>query len=125
MAYIQRKSNYKFRSKKTEYNGRWFHSKGEAGYAMELDWRKKAGEILDYQEQYKVELKVNGILICNYYVDFRVINKHGGVEFHEYKGFETKDWQMKWKLLQALINEIEPGADLVVIKHSQPKFKKR
>lgn len=125
VAYFQRKSNNKFRSVKTEYGGNWFHSKGEAGYAMELDWRIKAGEIKSYQRQYKIELNVNGVHICNYFVDFKVINKTGGIEFHEYKGFSTSTFLMKWKLLQALINEIEPGADLIMIKHAQPKFKKK
>ncbi len=123
MAYFQRKSNNKFHSQKTEYGGKWFHSKGEAGYAMELDWRIKAGEIKSYQRQFKIELKVNGVHICNYFVDFRVINKHDGIEFHEYKGFSTADFQIKWKLLQALLPEIEPGADLVLIKHTSFKRK--
>jgi uncharacterized pyridoxamine 5'-phosphate oxidase family protein len=117
MAYKQIKSSNKFKAVKQEYGGKWYHSKGEAAYAQELDWRVKAGEILSWEGQYKIDLKVNGIHICNYYVDFKVVTKHGSIEFHEYKGFETMEWKMKWNLLNALISEIEPGAELIVVKH--------
>lgn len=123
MAYFQKKSSNKFKAVKQEYNGNWFHSKGEAAYCQELDWRIKAGEIKSYERQVKIELNVNGVHICNYYVDFKVINKHGGVEYHEYKGFVTMEWQIKWRLFQALINEIDKGAELIVIKHTSWKKK--
>ena len=121
MAYIQRfqkatKTKNKYNAKGQEYNGKWYHSKKEAKYAEELDWLKKAGKILEWKGQVKIELKVNGQLIANYYVDFKVIDKHGAVEYHEVKGFETTEWQLKWKLFCALIDEIDPGATLIVIK---------
>lgn len=126
MTYFQRKSNNKFNAKGTRYNDQFFHSKGEAGYAMKLDWRLKAGEIKSYERQVKIDLVVNGVHITNYFVDFKVIDKHGAVSYHEYKGLSTPDFQIKWKLFQALIGEIDPGAELVLIKHSQrPKFKKK
>lgn len=106
----------KFNAKTQNYNGFKYDSKKEAAYAMELDWRIKAGELLSYEKQYKIDLKVNGLHICNYYCDFKVINKYGGVEFHEVKGLELPLWQLKWKILQATLNEIEPGAELIVIK---------
>lgn len=119
MTYFQRKSNNKFNAKSTRYNDQFFHSKGEAGYCMELDWRIKAGEIQSYTRQHKIDLKVNGVHICNYYVDFRVVNKHGGIEFHEYKGLSLEAFEIKWRLLQATIDDVEPGAELVLIKHSR------
>lgn len=125
MAYFQRKSNNKFNARKTEYGGLKYDSKGEAGYAMELDWRIKAGEIQSYERQYKIPLKVNGHLICTYYMDFKVIDKHGGVQFHEYKGLELPVWQLKFKLLNALIDEIEPGAEIILIKHQSYKPRKK
>jgi hypothetical protein len=106
----------KFNAKSQEYNGRRYDSKKEASYAMMLDWRIKAGEIKEWIPQYKIDLRVNGKHIANYYVDFKVINKHGGVEFHEVKGMVLPLWVLKWKLLEALIDEIEPGAELIVIK---------
>src|SRR5688572_33102305 len=118
MAYFVKTTGNKFHNKKTTYNGGKFDSKGEASYAQELDRRIKAGEIKSYERQAKIELKVNGILICNYYADFVVTDKHGAKEIHEYKGFLTKDFQLKWKLLQAVKDELFPeGIELVMIKH--------
>ncbi len=117
MQYRQVKSSNKFKANKQEYDGKWYHSKGEAAYAQELDWRIKAGEIKSWERQVKIPLKVNGILICNYYIDFKVTTKHDSTEYHEYKGFETMEWKMKWQLFTALLSEIDPGAELVVIKH--------
>jgi len=88
----------------------------EANYATELDWRIKAGEVKEWIPQYKLSLDVNGEHICNYYMDFKVIMSDGSVELHEVKGFETDLWRMKWRLTKALLDEIEPGAKLVLIK---------
>lgn len=126
MQYRQIKSSNKFKAKKQEYDGKFYHSKGEAGYAAELDWRLKAGDIKSWERQVKIPLKVNGVLICNYYVDFKVTTKHGSTEYHEYKGYETMEWKMKWSLFMALLPEIDPGAELIVIKHKshyKPKFR--
>lgn len=117
MPYFQKTTGNKFKAKKQEYDGKWYHSKGEAGYAEELDWMQKAGEIKSWERQIKIPLKVNGLLICNYYVDFKVITKHDTVQYHEYKGFETMEWKMKWQLFTALLPDIDPGAELIVIKH--------
>lgn len=106
----------KYNNKTTVYNGRKYDSIREANHAEELDWRMKAGEIKEVIPQYRISLDVNGVHIANYYVDFKVILKDGGIEFHEVKGFATKDWQLKWKLFEALIDEIEKGAELLVIK---------
>jgi hypothetical protein len=125
--YRQVKSKNKFNAKGRTYNGRWYHSTGEMNYAQELDWLKKSGEIKEWIPQFKIELRVNGILICNYFCDFKIITNHGSVEFHEYKGVKLQDWMIKWKLLQALKDEIEPGCELVLIEHKSrpPKWKKK
>lgn len=86
MTFFQRKSPNKFNAKRTTYNGQKFDSKGEAGYCEYLDWRIKAGEIVSYERQYKIPLKVNGVLIFTYFADFLVTGKHGEKEIHEYKG---------------------------------------
>jgi hypothetical protein len=122
MAFIKKTGTNKFNAVKAEYLGRWYHSKGEAEYAMELDWRKRAGEIKEWIPQFKIDLKVNGIHITNYYMDFKVITKHDAIEFHEYKGMETMEWKIKWNLLHALKDEIEPGCELILIKHKS-KYK--
>lgn len=122
MKYYQKITANKFKATKAEYDGKWYHSKGEAAYAQELDWLKKTGEIKEWDRQIKIPLKVNGVLICNYYVDFKVITKHDTVQYHEYKGFETAEWKMKWQLFTALLVDIDPCAELIVIKHKS--FKK-
>jgi hypothetical protein len=68
----------------------------------------KAGEIGAYRTQYKLELKVNGKLIANHYVDFAVFDKAGQLSyFVESKGFDTDAWRLKRKLVEALYPDIE------------------
>lgn len=112
----QTQTKNKYNAKGQEYNGHWYHSKKEARYAEELDWLVKGKKIRSWERQVKVELKVNGKLICNYYCDFKVIDNEGGVQFHEVKGLSTDTFILKWKLFQALIDEISPGAELIIIK---------
>jgi hypothetical protein len=107
-----RKSPSKFGSIKQTYNGYNYDSKKEAEYAAELDWRIKAGEITAWTRQHKLELRVNGQLICKYYVDFAVELPDGTIEFHEVKGYETDVWRIKWKLSQALF----PDSKFVLVK---------
>lgn len=111
------KSKNKYGAKKQDFGGRKYDSKFEAKYAEDLEWRKVAGEIVDIKPQFKIPIKVNGVLIANYYCDFRIELKDGSIEYHEVKGLELPLWQMKWKLLHALKDELlEPGAELIVIK---------
>jgi hypothetical protein len=102
----------KFNAKSMVYNGRRYDSKLEASYAMELDWRKKAGEIIEISPQHKISLDINGAHIANYYIDFKIILCDGTEEYHEVKGFETDLWRLKWKLTKA----IYPEYKLVLIK---------
>jgi len=95
----------KFNAKKQNYNGKNYDSQKEANYAMELDWRKKAGEIKKITPQYKLDLTVNGIHIANYFMDFKVELIDGTIEMHEVKGFETDLWRIKWRLAKAIFTE--------------------
>jgi hypothetical protein len=106
----------KFNAVSQVYHGHRYDSKKEAAYAMELDWRIKAKEVDRWERQVKVDLRVNGVHICNYYCDFKVWLKDGTVQYHEVKGMELPLWQLKWKIFEATINEIDPGAELIVIK---------
>ena len=112
----QTKSRNKYNAKKSNYNGVWYHSNFEAKYAEELDWRLKAKEITSWERQVKIPLDVYGKHICNYYIDFKVYYPDGTVEYVEVKGFETQLWAMKWKLFEAIFNEIEPEAKLLIVK---------
>lgn len=108
--------NARIKSSRTDYNGRWFHSKLEANYAQQLDWRKQAGEVLEWVPQVKIEIKVNGVKICNYFIDFVVTLKDGSQQYVEVKGMEQEVWRLKWKLCMALKDEIAPGTEWIVVK---------
>lgn len=112
---ITRRNN-KYHAKKQSFGGRTYHSKKEASYAIQLAWLQKAGEIREIIPQYKLDLRVNGKHITNYYIDFKVTYSDGRVELIEVKGFETPEWIIKWRLTEALIDEMEPGASLVLVK---------
>jgi len=106
----------KFRAERQTFAGRSYHSKKEADYAVRLAWLQKAGEIKEITPQYKIDIRVNGKHITNYFIDFRVVYSDDRVELIEVKGFETNDWQLKWRLTEALLDEIEPGAKLILVK---------
>ena len=109
------KKKNKYSAIKQIYNGRTYHSKKECEYAKKLDWRKRAGEIKEIIPQYKLELKVNGIKICNYYIDFKVVHSDNSVELIEVKGMRTSTFNLKWKLTNVLLQEIEPNAKLTLV----------
>lgn len=98
---LSKKTN-KYHAEIVEYRDKKYDSKGEAEYAMKLDWRKKAGEITEITPQYPIKIIVNGVFICNYVIDFRIKLTNGICEYHEYKGMETDLWKLKWKLVKAL-----------------------
>ena len=99
----------KFGAKKQSYGGRTYDSKLEAEKAISLDWQKKQGEVLEVTPQYKLELCVNGVKVCNYYIDFRVVNADRVVDYIEIKGFPTDLWRLKFALTKALFDELTPG----------------
>ena len=106
----------KYKAERQTFNGRNYHSKLEADYALNLEWQRKAGEIKEIIPQYKLDLRVNGIHIANYFIDFKVTYSDNRVELFEVKGFATDLWRLKWRLTEALLDEIEPGAKLVIVK---------
>jgi hypothetical protein len=112
----QRRFGNKYNNTPQLYNGNRYDSKKEAEFAKELDLRVKGKDLKSWERQVKIPLTVNGKHITNYYIDFKLTNKDGSIEFVEIKGFETETWRLKWKLFEALIDEIEPGAELIVIK---------
>ena len=123
MTYLQRSGN-KYHSKSTQYEGVVYHSKLEAAYAQELDLRAKAKDIRSWECQVKLDLKVNGVHITNYYIDFVVTHNDGSREFVETKGFETETWRLKWKILEATFDDFKQDPDdrLTVIKQSAMRF---
>jgi hypothetical protein len=106
----------KYHAKKQTYNGVKYDSTLEAKVAEELDWQLKAGDLKEVKRQVKIPLMVNKVLICNYYCDFRVVDKHGQVKYVEAKGMELPLWLLKKKLFLALLPEIDNGAVFEIIK---------
>lgn len=103
--------NQKYSYYKTAKQGK-NDSKFEASKAQELELRKRAKDIVDFQEQVKIPLEVNGFHICNYYIDFVVEHNDGEIEYIETKGYATDTWKLKWKLFEALYDK--PGNILTV-----------
>jgi len=106
----------KYGAKKQTYNGVKYDSGLEARVAEDLDWQLKAGDLIEVKRQVKIPLMVNKVLICNYYADFRTVDKYGQVKYVEAKGMELPVWQIKKKLFLALLPEIDPGATFEIIK---------
>ena len=106
----------KYNNVKQTYNGYSYDSKMEARHAAYLDDCIKIGTVKSWTRQHKLELYVCQTKICNYYMDFRVEMSDGTIELHEVKGFETAIWRLKWKLTHALLDELETGAKLILIK---------
>lgn len=108
----------KYNAQSCVYNGYNYDSKKEASYAMELDWLIKAGEVIKFERQHRFDLEVNGKHICKYYIDFKVYYSDGHIEYVEVKGFETDVWRLKWRITEALFDELTKGENgrLVLIK---------
>jgi hypothetical protein len=117
----------KLSNKSAYYNGHHYDSVGEKEYAIQLDLRKKAGDIKDWQRQVKISLTSNGKHITNYFIDFVVEHLDGTKELIEYKGYRTYHWQIKFRLLEAQLQEIYPGAKLTLVNHKSKynPFKKK
>lgn len=108
----------KYRNIPKQYSGVIYDSKKEAEYAKQLDWRLRAGNIKSWERQKKISIDVNGKHICNYYCDFLIIHPDGSREYVEIKSdiTETPLWRIKWKLFEANLDQIDPGAILTVVK---------
>lgn len=106
----------KYNASKIDSGGYRFDSKLEARVFEDLEFARLSGHLIEIRRQVKIPLMVNGVLICNYIIDFVVIDKHGQKKYIEVKGFRTALWEMKWKLCMAMANEICPGAEWEIIK---------
>lgn len=99
----------KYGNRPQEYNGISYHSKKEADYAARLDLEKRAGEIKSWERQFKIDLRVNGYHITNYYCDFLVHHNDGRKELIEVKGrflLNNPVFVLKRKLVEAVfLNE--------------------
>lgn len=82
-------------------------SKFEASIADELNLRKRAKDILDYDSQFKVIMPIYNssgkkVHEISHKVDFRIHHKDGSFELLEAKGVSTSDYLFRRKLLEKL-----------------------
>lgn len=121
--YEKRGSN-KFGAIRTEArDGIKRDSKYEAGVADELRMRKLAGDIVDYDSQFKVVMNVccedgSAAFSVAHKVDFRIHNRDGSFELLEAKGHETGDWKWRRKLLEELWLPLHLDHTYRVVKQS-------
>lgn len=96
----------KYRSRKTVVDGITFDSKKEADYYIELKLRQRAGEIASFELQPAFILQ-EGFRTKNgkkereirYKADFRVVYPDGREEIVDTKGYRTKEYLLKRKML--------------------------
>ena len=119
MVYRTRKSN-KYSARKTVYDGCKYDSKFEASVAQQLDLEKRAGQILDYDRQYRVDMYAYSQcgtrkMRKSHKVDFRVHNLDGTFTLLEAKGFETAHWKECVKWLDTFFLPVNPDYDYEVV----------
>lgn len=93
----------KYGAIKSEVGDKKFDSQSEGKLFWELKMQERQGLIREVIMQAKEELRAYGKVICDYYVDFKVIHNDGKIEFIEHKseGTITPAWRIKWKMLEA------------------------
>jgi hypothetical protein len=98
--------NEKYNAAKTIVGGRRYHSRLEANDALWLKSLEQQGIISDIEEQKRYRIFVNEQHICDSIVDFKFI-RNGKIVWYETKGFVTKDYVIKKKLIYATLPENE------------------
>jgi len=104
------KKQSKYHSRRTFYNGRWYHSKKEAQYAEYLNAQVNTGEIKFWLSQIAFHLPGK----TKYLLDFMVFMLDGTTKFIEVKGFETKLGLIKRRQCEELF-----GISVEVIKDGE------
>lgn len=92
----------KYAAVRTEVNGRVFASKKEAKRYSELLLLERAGEITNLTCQVEYPLCVHGHPICKYVADFVYRDKNGCEVTEDVKGFRTREYKLKAKLVRAI-----------------------
>ncbi len=105
--YTERYTYNKYSAIKTEYKGCKYDSKFEASVAADLDLRLKAGEIKEWERQFKVEMwayNCHGekVIKKTHKIDFRIHEHDGSFTLLEAKGLETADYRDRRKWLTKL-----------------------
>ena len=107
ITYLKMNSHSKYNAKKTVIENITFSSRKEASRYQELKLLEDAGEISDLQLQKVYELipKGKGERSAKYLADF-VYREAGKVIVEDCKGFRTRDYILKRKLMKWLYPEL-------------------
>lgn len=95
----------KYHNKKCEYNGMTFDSIKERNYYIKLEFMQRTGQIKELQRQvefilietFKLENKT--YRKTKYIADFTYKDQEGKYHVVDTKGFRTKEYQLKKKLM--------------------------
>jgi len=112
IAALKAKPLSKYGNKPQVVDGVRHASKAEQKRDWDLHIMEKRGEIVDLKRQPRFPLVVNGQLICIYISDwsYRIVlgtGEPGHLIAEDRKGFQTRDFKIKFKLAKALHSEIE------------------
>lgn len=88
----------KYKNKRTQYKDRVYASKKEADRAAELDMMHRAGEIPKYFEQVAFALPGD----IEYVADFVILRFDGTYIIEDTKGYQTKEYKLKKKLMAGI-----------------------
>jgi hypothetical protein len=111
-----RKVRTKYGNQSSAYNNKIYHSKKEAKFAQDLDLLVAGKQVDKWERQVKIDLRVYDQHVTNYYMDFVIYWTDGTIEYVEVKGFETKDWKIKWNLFEAIFTKEHPEIKLTIVK---------
>lgn len=98
------KKRSKYRNEPTIYDGIRFASKREAARYLGLKAAQAYGKIENLKLQTEFAIEINGQLVCKYRADFDYYDCESGAWIVEdAKGFRTKEYQLKKKLMRAVL----------------------
>lgn len=94
----------KYNAQKTLLRGITFDSKLEANRYIFLKEQERKGVIKDLELQCKLEIKINGEIVCKYIPDFSyILTKSGQFIVEDAKGKLTAIYRLKKKLVKAVL----------------------
>jgi hypothetical protein len=96
----------KYRNRRTTVDGITFDSAKEARRWGELKLLQRAGEITDLERQVAFPLMVNGHKIGRFTADFVYRKPDGSRVIEDAKGYRTRDFILRAKLMAALHGEV-------------------
>ena len=105
--------NNKYKNKPIEIDGHKFPSRKEANRYSQLKLLERAGEITDLKLQEPFELQPKfvhegrTVRAIKYIADFVYYDKHGKLHVEDAKGFRTKEYELKKKMMLFKGYEIE------------------